>query len=182
MEEFFKILKDNSEDVKFLLTIYAAVVSTVVLLWRIFEFRYDRRVKIKFQLSRSKMPYSKYEEFEDGTFLGLNTTYSVVKFRIVNLGNKERFLNDINIIYRKDDTNENSSGYIDISKFIEFPKLIKPGEEIVFKVNLNHNIISTLYQPKKIISQVYDTHSRIYESNWLEIDDDYYSDYAKLKD
>lgn len=150
-------------DYKFWISIYAAVISTIVFFWRLYEFYIDRRGKLKIIISCvSQLPIyanKNVGEFED--------------FLVVTITNFSKNKRQIEIPRFKGDKKVNEKqhfNFIDFNAKEQYPIALDPGDKHLYKVN--YNVIKTDLKNSGIIkikAIVIDTYGKTYYSKWFKI-------------
>ncbi len=149
-------------DYKLWVSIYAGVVSTVVFIWRLYEFRYDRIGKLRVD-NRIVTKFPIYNNYSAGD----SKVYLVTT--ITNVGKNKRL---IEIPRYQSDSNiekEKHFNFISLSEKTNFPLGLEPGEKYEYNVpiesfeDLKSNGIS------KIKAIIKDTHGKFYYSKWHQL-------------
>ncbi len=145
------------------IALYAAVISTLVLIWRLIEFYFEKAGRIRVRLKYiTQIPVSfSYE-------LGVPVLYlSVI---ITNFSNHRRsierpsFQTDIMM------ENKNKFSFIDFTDSTHYPISLDPGERR--EINYNKITIDEKFNKigvKKIRVFIEDTLDKSYHSNWISI-------------
>lgn len=150
-------------DYKFWVSIYAAVISTIVFFWRLYEFYLDRRGKLKIVTSYvSQLPVyanKNVGEFED--------------FLVVTITNFSKSKRQIEIPRFKGNKKVNGKqhfNFLDFNTKVNYPIALDPGDKHLYKVNYN-DIKNDLKNSgiTKIKTIVIDTYGKVYYSKWFEI-------------
>lgn len=150
-------------DYKFWVSIYAAIVSTIVFFWRLYEFYLDRRGKLKISNSYiTQLPiYSNQNIGNDEIFFVVTIT---------NLSKNKR---QIEVPRFKLDTKINGKEYfnfLDFNTKEKFPKALEPRDKYTYKVNfevIEQNLKKSGISEIKTI--IIDTYGKKYYSKWFEI-------------
>ncbi len=150
-------------DYKFWISIYAAVISTIVFFWRLYEFYLDRRGKLKIITSCvSQLPIyggNNVGEFED--FLVVTITNFSKNKRQIEI---PRFKGDIKI------NGKQHFNFLDLNTKENYPIALDPGDKHLYKVH--YNVIKTDLKNHgitKIKAIVIDTYGKKYYSEWYKI-------------
>ncbi|OYX82294.1 MAG: hypothetical protein B7Y83_15250 [Flavobacteriales bacterium 32-34-25] len=150
-------------DYKFGVSIYAAIISTIVFFWRLYEFYLDRRGKLKISNS-----YITQLPIDSNQKIGNDVTFFVVT--IINLSKNKR---QIEIPRFKLDTKINGKEYfnfLDFNTTEKFPKALEPGDKFLYKVNskaIDENFRKTGVSEIKTI--IIDTYGKKYYSDWFKL-------------
>ena len=133
------------------ISIYAAIVSTLVFLWRIFEFFYDRYPSIN---------------IETGQSIEGNNHFCIVQ--ITNRSKQKRFVDAPLFIA---DKLFKETGYMfGYEGDLTFPFAIDSGEQIEFKIP--YSVLTNYkkkYKVKRIRAIIKDTFGKKYKSKWTDI-------------
>jgi len=133
------------------ISIYAAIVSTLVFLWRIFEFIYERIPRIKIEL---------------GQIIEGNNHFSLVQ--ITNHSKEKRFI-EMPVFVDKKVFKDNGSTFGHVGDKT-FPLGIDAGERIEFKIPYSFlTEFKNKYKLKKVKAIVEDTLGKKYKSKWTDI-------------
>jgi hypothetical protein len=149
-------------DYKLIVAIYAAIVSTIVFIWRLYEFYVDRKTKFNIKINRvTKIPVSaNFKLAESQTFL--TTT-------IINVGKPKRHIEQPFFKADKKIDGQNPFSFLSFNNVIKYPVTLDSGEKFVYDVT---NDVTEELKRKgvlKIKAIVRDTHGKSYESKWFEI-------------
>lgn len=148
------------KDYNFWTAIYAAILSTIVFLWKLYEFYDDRRGKLLVEVKRvDKILYL-------NTKCGDIAPFIVVK--ITNQGKSKRYIEEPTFI-----TNLPDKKYFNILNFdkkIKYPIPLESGEMHEYSIPFTtiKDELGT-YKINKIKSTITDTHKKRYNSNWLDL-------------
>jgi hypothetical protein len=150
-------------DYKFWISIYAGVISTIVFLWRLYEFYLDRRGKLK--ISNSYM--TQFPIYANQN-IGKDETFFVVT--VTNFSKNRR---QIEVPRFKLDTKINGKEYfnfVDLNTTEKFPKTLEPGDKYTYKVN-SEVIESKLKKTgvSEIKTIIIDTYGVKYYSKWFKV-------------
>ena len=147
-------------DYKFYISIYAAIISTVVFAWRLYEFYYDRRGKLKVtNMYVTQIPVYNGTCGDSKSYL-LTTIINRGKSR--RLIEKPRYQSNIKI------NGENLYDVLDVNIKEKYPVAIEPGEKHEYKVpfeSIDEYLIKQSVQ--KIKTLIIDTYGKTYRSNWF---------------
>ena len=150
-------------DYKFWISIYASVISTVVFVWRLYEFYYDRigRLNVEIKTSSKFNLSIQVENSKSELFLIVS---------IVNIGKNKRFVE-----HPRFQSNLNFEGkkYLNLVRkdvVQKYPICLEPGQKFEYDLPY-HEIENTLKNAgvSKIKARVYDTHGKVYYSKWFKI-------------
>jgi len=151
-------------DIKSWVSIYAAIVSTIVFLWRIYEFFDDRRgkitIKIRSVIENEFIPQTGYQ----GDWRG----YLIAT--ITNLSKNKRHIKKPFIEVNKKIEGKNLFSFHNLEDRTSYPTPLEPGEEFEFKMQLDG--INKNFKDKgvtKIKLDVSDTHDKRYSSKWFDL-------------
>lgn len=136
------------------LSIYAAIISTIALFWRFFEFRYDRVTRIRYDISFSN------------NFIGTQGVFTpAVHFRIINAGQQK--VRITSIAHEFDDIRDTQ--YSPFSQFLG-PIELNPGEAALYDVEYFGNGLGydlRKGESKKTRVLVVDSRLKKYKSKWV---------------
>jgi hypothetical protein len=139
-----------------IISIYAAVISTFNLVWRIFEFYFDKKPRIKITC-----------EFYPNFIIGPNQFTAIYQFTIVNISTKKRVINTIGHEY-------NTIKGVNHASFSQMPKRPVPlefGESLKYDVDYT-DFDNTIEKSKvsKIRLIVTDSIGKEYKSKWIKVE------------
>ncbi|MCC9042714.1 hypothetical protein LNQ81_08420 [Myroides sp. M-43] len=150
-------------DFKLLISIYAAIISTVVFAWRLYEFYYDRVGKLKVSMTTTSRTFV----FGNGM---LGKTELFLEVCVVNIGKNKRFIEQPSF-----QSNENFEGkkYLNLLRtdvIKKFPICLEPGEKFVYDLPYD-DLEKELKKAgvSKLRGRVYDTHRKVYRSKWFKL-------------
>ena len=149
-------------DVKLAISIYAAVISTIVFIWRLYEFYYDKKSKLSVRISlNTKIPVSKNLEF--------NSSYMCLTTTIINVGRPKRMIEQPTFMSDKKVENEKHFNFISFSNVVNYPIPLNSGEKHVYEVT--NDVIEDLKSEgvTKIKAIVSDTHGKNHYSQWYKL-------------
>ena len=144
-------------DPKVLISIYAAIISTIALVWNI-------TLSIIEKISRFKVKAEFYNMYIDDVVKKPIVGPKTIKVSIVNKNNKIKYIKSINIeLPYKTDYGRNCGL---VKKKLKFPILVKPEEELIIEYRLN---VSAEWMFKNFKSgscriYIYDTTNKKYKS------------------
>jgi hypothetical protein len=150
-------------DYKFWLSIYAAVTSTIVFLWRLYEFYLDRRGKLK--ISNSYI--TQFPLYENKN-IGKGEVFFVVT--ITNFSKNKR---QIEIPRFKLNTKIDGKEYfnfVDFNATEKFPRTLEPGDKYSYKIN--SKVIKSKFKKtgvSEIKTMIIDTYGKKYYSKWFKV-------------
>ena len=150
-------------DYKFLVSIYAAIVSTIVFLWRVYEFYIDRRGKLKITNGYvTQIPFYVNQE--------IGNTESFFTVTITNHSKNRRQIEIPRFKLDKKLDKKEYFNFVDFNSTEKFPKSLEPGDKYSYKVNskvieneLKKNGVS------EIKTIIIDTYGKKYYSKWFKI-------------
>jgi hypothetical protein len=151
------------DDYKLWISIYAAVISTVVFAWRLYEFYYDRIGKLNVSVKTT----FRTNVYGDGN---IGNTESFLVVSIVNIGKNKRFIEQPRF---QSNANYEENKYLNLVRtdiIKTYPICLEPGEK--FDYDLPYDKIGEDLKKagvKKIKARVYDTHGKVYRSKWFEL-------------
>jgi hypothetical protein len=150
-------------DLKLFLSIYAAIVSTVVFFWRLYEFYDDKKGKIKVSLAISnELPL-----YRNNT-LGEWATYLVAT--VTNVGKYKRMIERPQIKVDLKIKGKDVFSIINFDDQANFPITLEPGQKYEYKMPIaTVNDSFRAVGVTKVRSIVRDTHSKSYLSKWFAI-------------
>lgn len=148
-------------DYKLWISIYAAIISTFVFLWRLYEFYYDRRGKFTVNIKCN----TKYEvaNFKMGdSQMYLTTT-------IINIGKTKRLIEQPTFIGYSKINNVEHFNFLDFKNIIKYPITLDSGEK--FEHEVPYDVLENLKEKgvSKIKAIIRDTHGKKHYSQWFEI-------------
>lgn len=149
-------------DYKLIVSLYAATISTIVLIWRLYEFYYDRRGKLNVKIKRNtKIPVSAGLHFGDSQMY-LTTT-------IINVGKTKRLIEQPGFMADKKVDNQKYFNFLSFTNVIKYPISLDSGEKFEYEVTID--VIEDLKKKgiTKIKAFIRDTHGKSYYSKWFEI-------------
>jgi hypothetical protein len=150
-------------DYKLLISIYAAVISTIVFAWRLYEFYYDRVGKLNVSV-RTAFRTNVYQTGD------LGKTESFLIVYIVNIGKNKRFIEQPRF---QSNTNFEGQKYLNLVRtdvIKTYPICLEPGEK--FEYDLPYDKLKEDLKKAgvtKIKGRVYDTHGKVYRSKWFKL-------------
>jgi len=149
-------------DWQLVIAIYATVISTLVLIWRLVEFYLEKagRIKVKIKL------ITKIAVFNN--ILGDRILYYSVE--VTNFSNHKRLIERPRFKTDLLFDGENIFSYIDFTDAIQYPLPFEPGEkrEILYKKADIDEKFKRL-QVKRIKAVIEDTLGKYYRSNWVSL-------------
>lgn len=138
------------------LSIYAAIISTMALLWKFFEFRYDRVTRLSYDISYSN------------NFIGKQGTFTpAIHFRVINTGQQK--VRITSIAHQFNDIRD--TFYSPISQFIT-PIELNPGEAADYDIeyvcqDFGYDLRNL--ESKKTRLFVTDSRLRKHKSKWVTL-------------
>lgn len=150
-------------DGKLIVSIYAAVVSTAVALWRVYEFWDDKRGKIKVHLNTSTIfPVYQNRSLGDASF--------VYDITIINRSKHKRHIENPGFVIDKSNNGKKELWVADFNSTTNFPYSIESGEKYNHKWpydGIRSEALNAGATKFRVI--VRDTHGKKYLSNWVNI-------------
>jgi hypothetical protein len=149
-------------DYKFLISIYAATISTLVFIWRIYEFYHDRRGKLNIKIKKNtKIPVSANLKFGESQMY-LTTT-------IINIGKTKRLIEQPSFVSNIKVKNQEHFNFISFTNVVKYPISLESGEKYEYEVT--NDVIEELKAKgiSKIKAVVRDTHGKSHYSKWFII-------------
>ncbi len=149
-------------DYKLIVSIYAAVISTVVFFWRLYEFYSDRKSKLNIKIRQNtKIPVSNNLKFGESQMY-LTTT-------IINIGKPKRMIEQPIFMSNKKVDNQKYFNFLSFDNVIKYPIALDSGEK--FEYEVTNDVIEDLKVKgiTKIKAVVRDTHGKSHYSKWYEI-------------
>ncbi len=149
-------------DYKLIVSIYAAIISTVVLIWRLYEFYYDRKSRLEVKIRRNtKIPVSANLNFGESKMY-LTTT-------IVNVGKPKRLIEQPIFMGNKKVDNQKYFNYLSFTNVAKYPIALDSGEKYEYEVA--NDVIEDLKAKgiSKIRAVIRDTHGKSHYSKWFEL-------------
>jgi hypothetical protein len=150
-------------DYKFWLSIYAAVTSTIVFLWRLYEFYLDRRGKLKISNSYiTQFPLCENKNIGKGEV-----------FFVVTITNFSKNKRQIEIPRFKLNTKIDGKEYfnfVDFNATEKFPRTLEPGDKYSYKIN--SKVIKSKFKKtgvSEIKTMIIDTYGKKYYSKWFKV-------------
>ena len=149
-------------DFKLIVSIYAAVISTVVFVWRLYEFYSDRKSRLNVRIKQNtKIPVSNN--------LKLGESQMYLTTTIINIGKPKRMIEQPTFISNKKVDNQKHFNFLSFSNVEKYPIALDSGEKYEYEVI--NNVIEDLKAEgiTKIKAVVRDTHGKSHYSKWYEI-------------
>ncbi|RAR72929.1 hypothetical protein [Flavobacterium aciduliphilum] len=146
-------------DYKVIISIYAALISTIVFIWRIYEFYHDRRGKFNIEINKIyKVPMS-------NSIMSKGVDFLVIK--ITNVSKNKRYIDEPSFV--SNSKNKKFFNLLLFDKKVKYPLPLESGETHEYSVEFNQ-IIDELKQHNisKIKTILRDTHNKKYYSDWFE--------------
>ena len=145
-------------DIKFWTAIYAAIISTIVFIWRLYEFYYDRRGKFTVEIKNiNRTPVINFK-------VGESVNYLVIK--ITNVGKNKRFIEEPR--FESNSKQKKHFNLLKLDKKENYPIALEPGEIHEYSVEFEYlkNELSE-FDITKIKALIQDTQKNTYKSNWF---------------
>lgn len=155
--------KLTSMDSKLILSIYAAVISTIVFLWRLYEFFDDKKGKIRVTLNISnEIPVFQNNKLGDWQAFLVAT--------VTNVGKHKRLIERPHVKIDKTIDGKDVYSVINFNDKTNFPFSLEPGQKYDYKmpmeaINNNFKNIGV----KMIAAIIKDTHGKAYKSKQFNI-------------
>lgn len=150
-------------DYKLIISIYASVISTIVFVWRLYEFYYDRRGRLKITLKTvSKTPVNV------AGIMGNLEIFLIVT--VVNIGKNKRHIEEPQFFSNSKIKKNKHFNILDFKKTKNFPISLEPGEK--FEYPIPYSPLEDDFKEKnitKIKALVFDTLRKKYSSTWFNI-------------
>ncbi len=149
-------------DYKLIVSIYAAVISTIVFIWRLYEFYYDRRGKLDVKIKRNtKIPVSANLKFGESQMY-LTTT-------IINVGKTKRLIEQPSFISNIKVNDQKHFNFISFTNVTKYPVALDSGEKFEYEETID--VIENLKEKgvSKIKAVIRDTHGKNHYSKWFKI-------------
>jgi hypothetical protein len=149
-------------DYKLIVSVYAAIIATFVLIWRLYEFYYDRRgkftVKIKINTKYTLIGNSKSSKIQ----MYLTTT-------IVNVGKTKRLIEQPSYKSNIKIDKKEHFNFLILSNFIKYPITLDCGDKFEYEVPFE--AIEELKEKGilKIKAIIRDTYGKSHYSSWFKI-------------
>lgn len=145
-----------------IVSVYAAIISTIVLIWRLYEFYYDRRGKLDVKIKRNtKIPVS-YNLIFGETQMYMTTI-------IINVGKTKRLIEQPSFISNLKVNNKEHFNFINFTNIVNYPVALDSGEKFEYEVTIDVNEELKEKGVKKIKAIIRDTHGKNHYSKWFEI-------------
>jgi len=153
----------NQIDWKIITAVYAAIVSTFVAIWRIYEYIDDRKGRITIKLiTGSNTAITEFWDDEDKEFH--------ITALITNVGKKSRYLKTpYFIVLPRMSIPEHSELLKSQAAKRTPPTQILPGEEIQYDIPMWLLVKYRQMGAQKMQVQVFDTHRKLYKSEWRKL-------------
>lgn len=149
-------------DYNFLISIYAATISTFVFIWRIYEFYHDRIGKLNIKIKQNtKIPVSANFKFGESQMY-LTTT-------IINIGKTKRLIEQPSFVSNIKIDNKVHFNFISFTNVNKYPIALESGEKYEYEVT--NDVIEELKTKgvSKIKAVIRDTHGKSHYSKWFVI-------------
>ena len=143
-----------------IISVYAAIISTTVFIWRLYEFYYDRRGKLNVK-SNTKIPVSANHKFGESQMY-LTTT-------IINRGKNKRLIEQPGFMSNKKLENQKHFNFLSFTNAVKYPIVLDSGEKYEYEVT--YDVIEELKEKGvlKIKAVIRDTHGKSHYSKWFGI-------------
>lgn len=139
-----------------IIAIYAAIVSTIALAWRIYEFYFDKKGKLK-------IGYEFYPNF----LIGDCKFTAIYEFTIVNIATRKRIINSVCHEY-----NTLKGGlYSPIYQHLKCPVALEFGENTKYEIDYaDFDNLMEESKATKIRIIVTDSVGKTYKSKWVKVE------------
>jgi len=160
------LLSHISLNSKTIISIYAALVASIALIWNIYEAiiknkgRLHVDASIKFQIIAHPLMET--------------TTRPIINIKVTNRGQNSRYIQRPSIETNKLIDGKNGFVYVSTDDYTKFPYELNPGSQFETKIDL-HNIfndkLSRLSKNDYFHIEVADTHEKTYKSKRISMKD-----------
>jgi hypothetical protein len=143
------------------IALYAAGISTLVLIWRLIEYYFEKAGRIKVRAKQN------YGFFVFGDYSLSNPIWHITA-KVTNFSKHKRLIDRPYIITDLKFDGKNQFSFIDLTDSTKYPLALKPGEmrEIKFKKeDIDKEFKSKGVKKIKILIE--DTLDKSYKSNWV---------------
>ena len=142
-------------DYKLLIALYAALLATFTFIWKLYEFYYDRKGKLKIT-----------HEFYSNFLIGNSMFTTICAFTITNISSNKRIINSIGYIFN----NSDDTIYSPLLRFNKPPVSIDFGETITYDIYYSDfdNLIDEI-DATKLRLIVMDSTGKKYKTKWIRI-------------
>jgi len=149
-------------DYKLIVSIYAAIISTIVLIWRLYEFYYDRRGKFTVKIKRN----TKF------TYIGISLAgdgQNYLTTVITNVGKTKRLIEQPSFIGNVKVEKKEHINFLSFTNIIKYPMTLDSGEK--FEYDVPYETIDELKEKgiTKVKAIIRDTHGKSHYSSWFKI-------------
>jgi viroplasmin and RNaseH domain-containing protein len=146
-----------------IISIYAAIISTMALSWNIISFCIEKKSRIKVKVYFEKV-------FTEGSDNKLDEGPLSLTMVLVNKSKKNKYINDLFIKLPYKHTFGSNKVQL-LKKSLKLPFELKPEEEIKVRFYLNSSFSWALenYKDGKCIVHVSDTTDKMYKSNKFNV-------------
>ena len=150
-------------DFKFWVSVYAATISTIVFIWRLYEFYYDRIGKLNISIKNS----TRTNVYANGN-ISRPELFLIVE--IVNIGKNKRFIEQPIFVTNLKEKDKKFLNLIRTDKIQKFPICLEPGEKFEYDLPFDE-MYQSLKSNKvfKLKAIIEDTHRKKYFSKWFNI-------------
>jgi len=149
-------------DYKLIVSIYAAIISTFVLIWRLYEFYYDRRGKLNVKIkSNTKVTYIGNSK-SGNSQIYLTTT-------IINVGKTKRLIEQPSFISNVKIYNKVHFNFLSLTNIIKYPIALDCGEK--FEYEVPYEALEEMKEKgvQKMKAIIRDTYGKSHYSSWFKI-------------
>ncbi len=167
-------MKDN---MTFIISIYAAIISTLVLLWRIYEFYSGIKGKISIFINEMQVgnPISIETIPDTAKIIPDDLTdydydfHDVVEIEILNNGRNKRAIEFPEVLLRQVKNNRRERYFNPSTMAKNYPFQLEPGESYKIVIPLNHLKDWDPNYALEIRCKIIDTYKKVYKTNWIKI-------------
>jgi hypothetical protein len=142
------------------ISIYAAVISTFVFIWQIYEFYHDRKGKIRIKVIDVGFPLAEYYDESD-------TSHEVISL-ITNVGSQTRHIKSPYFNVRPAMVLKEHSQIL-LNGSYNGPIELQPGQEVTYRIPMPLLVKYRKAGVRKIRVEVGDTHKKLYKSKWVRL-------------
>jgi hypothetical protein len=143
------------------IALYAAVLSTMVLIWRLIEYYFEKAGRVKVVAFIRKMALLNKEHLQVSSYIN-------IEIALTNFSKHNRLIEKPIIITDKTTDEQNKYSNLGFPKEIIFPLKLEPGEKHKLLVEKVHYYEELKRKGiKKIKISVTDTLNKTYKSKWI---------------
>jgi hypothetical protein len=160
----------NLKSPEMLLALYGAILSTIVLLWRIYDNWKNWRGRLKVRIN-----YNYHIKIYDVPDPNANEELEYfLKVTVTNKGRNSRYINAPSIQLNKKEAKGRNLSLINTYDRNSYPLKLEPGQATSISYEkdsfINGLRSAAIKRSKKYRVLISDTNDKSYYSNWLEID------------